>query len=527
LSGRHLIRSSALLLVCLFSRRADAQSTTSLLPDATVLPQRGLRFRGLSAWTRYDELLGNGGPRNIASSLATDSLTVAQLPSLSPTENAIRTASGLSAFRLTAGQIGAAADSRIVTAPLIVEYGLSSRLTLGVVVPLVETRTTIEAQLNPKLGRANVGPNPALTSDAVLSRNAAFVQSMTAAATALTARLAQCKSAPSGTGCSSLLAQQSEAQSLVQSTGTLASALANVYGTTKENANAFVPLATDPSQIAIDAKIATLRSQYAAFLGTDPISGNLTGANGPAANLQLQSLLKALGHDSLGSTDRSSIGDITVGAVYQLANTFGDTANAGRQYRVAVNGNFRFGTGQPGNQNRFFDLGTGYGQPGIEGGVAADVRLRGRLSASAIGSYTLQLGSMDVNRVPNAGNEIFPLTIPTTGTYSAGNVMSLSIVPRYRLSGYLGLTARYSIVRVGADQYTASSGTIASPGLGSQTAQQLGFGVAYATIVSPTRGPGAIPFEASFSHLETIAGSGGAPKAFRDQLELRVFLPRR
>ncbi|MDB4876187.1 MAG: hypothetical protein JWM41_2633 [Gemmatimonadetes bacterium] len=530
MSGRHLehlIRSSALLLVCLvclLSRRAAAQSTTSLLPDATVLPQRALRFRALSGWTRYDELLGNGGTHNVAAPLATDSLTPLQIPAFSSIQSAIAAASGLSAFRLTAGRLTAAADSRIVTAPLIVEYGLTSRLTLGIVVPLVETRTTLEAQLNPKLGSATVGPNPALTSSAVLGQNAAFVQSMTAAATSLNARLTQCQGAPSGTGCGSLLAQQSAVQSLIQTTNTLAPILARVYGTTKDNTQAFIPLATDPSQLAIAARIKSLSDQYTAFLGGNPISGTLAGANGRAANIQLQNLLTSLGHDTLQSTDHSGIGDITVGAVYQLANTFGDSTATGRQYRVALNGNFRIGTGKPANRNRFFDLATGYGQPGIEAGVAADVRLRGRLSASAIGSYTLQLGSVAVSGVPNSGDAVYPLTLPTPGTYSAGNVMSLSVIPRYQVAGYLGLTGRYSFVHVGADQYAGAP----SAGLAAQTAQQIGLGITYSTVVSRNRGPGAIPFEASFTHLETIAGSGGpTPKTFQDQIELRVFLPRR
>src|SRR6476469_3315561 len=74
LSVRHLIRASASLLLLLGARRSSAQSTTTLLPDATVLPSRAIRIRLLTSWTRADELLGNGGLRNLASPLASDSL---------------------------------------------------------------------------------------------------------------------------------------------------------------------------------------------------------------------------------------------------------------------------------------------------------------------------------------------------------------------------------------------------------------------------------------------------------------------
>jgi hypothetical protein len=65
-------------------------------------------------------------------------------------------------------------------------------------------------------------------------------------------------------------------------------------------------------------------------------------------------------------------------------------------------------------------------------------------------------------------------------------------------------------------------------GLSSSTAHQIGFGFTYSTIVGPNRAPGAIPFEVSYNHLETLAGSGGPVyKTFRDRVELRVYLPTR
>jgi hypothetical protein len=123
LSVRQVIRLSALLLVfsVVASHRTVAQSTTSLIPDATVLPKRGIAFRIASAWTRYDQLIGVGPAHNIASSLGTDSLGSALEPRFTPAEAAIRTLSESSNFRLTAGSVVAIGNSRIVTAPLIIQ----------------------------------------------------------------------------------------------------------------------------------------------------------------------------------------------------------------------------------------------------------------------------------------------------------------------------------------------------------------------------------------------------------------------
>lgn len=489
-----------------------------------MLPSRAFRVRALTSWNRYDELLGNGGSRNIGALLSADSLGSADIPALAPAENAIRGAAGLSNFRLNAGQLSAVADSRVLTAPLILEYGLSRRLTFGVVIPLVETRTSLAAGLNYQPGLANVGIN----GSAVVAANSAFVQSATSAANALQSQLNSCRATPATCPFSS--AQQVTAQGLIQSSN----ALAALYGASGTQPNqSFIPLDSSAVQAVIAGRAQTLHDQYSALLGADPIVGTLTGAHGPAANAQLQAILGALSHDTLQSIDRSSFGDITVGATYQFLNTYPDsgvTEPHGHYLRVAGNASYRIGTGEPANRNRFFDIGTGYGQPGVTGGLAADMQIAGKLSASAIGSYTAQFGTVPVSRVPNAGNGAFPLDLPTSGTYSAGNVMSLSIVPRYRLSGNFGLTGRYSMVHVASDTYTADAGSTsavpvsAGAGAASATAQQLGFGLTYGTIMSLDRGPGRLPFEVSFNHLETLSASGGpTPKSVVSQIELRVY----
>ena len=89
-----------------------------------MLAPGSLRVRVLSAFTRYDDLLGNGGTRNLGSLLTTDSLGPQQIASFTGTQTDIRTASGLSGFRLTAGRVGALGNARIVTAPLILEFGV-------------------------------------------------------------------------------------------------------------------------------------------------------------------------------------------------------------------------------------------------------------------------------------------------------------------------------------------------------------------------------------------------------------------
>jgi len=541
LSVRHIARSSAFLLLLVAANRIGAQSTNPLLPDATVLPSRGARIRSFAAFTRADELLGAGGLRNLAAPLAIDSLGTSALPLLAPAETTIRIASGLANFKLTAGNVVAVGNSRSVTAPLIIEYGVTRRVTLGVVVPLVETRTTLGYQLNPALGRANVGLNPAFgsTSSSILTQNGAVVTSLRAAADSLRGRMTTCAAAPADPVCAPLTGQTAAIQTLLQNTGTFASAIERLYGTDEAHpGQPLVPLAGDPAQIAIDAQFSALQKSYQTFLTKSIVAGNLAAALGPAANFQLQGLVNAFGRDSLASVDRSSIGDILVGATFQIANTFPDSVVRGdrrRHVRLAGNASFRIGTGQPGSRNRMFDYGTGYGQPGIILGLAGDAQFTPRFSASAVGNYTLQFGTIDVARVPNANYSLYPMQLGVPGTFSAGNVVELTAIPRYRLAGHFMINGQYSLLQTAADKYTLrpdslTAGIIppAPPyGNASSTAHQIGLGFSYSTAGGPEARPGAIPYEMSFTHIETIAGSGGPlRKTFRDAIELRVYLVR-
>ncbi len=549
---RHILGTSVLLLggLPLFPTRAAGQSApnvaalapNALQVDATVLQRHTFGVRVLTGFSRWTDLSGSGGSRNIAASIVVDSITPAQVTQLSATQTSIRTLTQSNAFNVTAGRITASADSRIVTAPLIVEYGLTSRLTLGVVVPLVETRTTFGGQLNGLTGApANVGANPGGSN---WTSTATLAKSLRDAATALKARLTSCQATPSGSGCADLLANQTTAQALIDQTAPFAGALETLYGVSASQPGTFfIPIEGGPTQTAVNGRIAALRAGYAAFNGSVADIAP-TGSAGPAANIALQNLLLQAGYDSLQSTDRSSIGDITLGATFQIANTFGDSVrmrSGSPLYRVAANAGFRFGTGQPAQRNTLFDNATGYGQPGVILGAAADLRFTRRVFLSTLGSYTKQIGSVDVKRVNNEADAVFPLTTPIAATYSAGDVATVTAIPRYRLGGSYAIDGVYSFTHIGGDTYSYDvppgpvpvpggpipiSGVIsggAEPGASAATTQQVGFGVTYSSAFAD-RNPGRFPYEVAFHHLAVISASGGpVAKTSTDVIQLRVF----
>ena len=170
--------SSALCSSCRLARAARSRNPRpAFRPTPRCCPATRSASAVSPASARFDELLGDGGTRNIASSFSVDSLGGAQIAAARFHAVAIRALTGNNAFSVKAGRSTAAANSRILTAPLMLEYGITSKLTLGVVVPLVETRTTLQAQFNRTLGIVNVGTESGARQ--TWATNASLVTSLT------------------------------------------------------------------------------------------------------------------------------------------------------------------------------------------------------------------------------------------------------------------------------------------------------------------------------------------------------------
>src|SRR5918999_3767097 len=146
---------------------ARAQTAVTRSDDAAPVPRGMARLRVVPSWSRFDTRFAGtpaDGPSTVplAAVLAADSLGVTQVPVLAPSEAALRTLTGDPAFRLSLGRSASVATSRIVTTAIVAEYGLTRRLTVGGVLPVVQTRTELFVTLNQDHAlNANVGPNPA------------------------------------------------------------------------------------------------------------------------------------------------------------------------------------------------------------------------------------------------------------------------------------------------------------------------------------------------------------------------------
>jgi hypothetical protein len=553
LTASHVVRLSRLFarrvaatlaLAVLAPAPAGAQTTLSHTEDAAPLPAGMLRLRVTSGWTRFDQRFsGAGGLTPLGAELATDSLGSTQLPRLAPVELALRTLANDARLRLSLGRLAIKSDARIVTLPVALEYGLTSRLSVGVLVPIVQSRRTVQPVIKGDTTLANVGFVPLARRTEAAAVNAAVAAAYQSAADNLGALIARCQQNPAAAGCAPYNANPAGATAARTQALSFAEA-ARAFGITATSA-LVAPRDKGALARAIDAQRVALNQRLQQYLGAGagsptPVFGaatdfsyiDLQGRNGIPG--LLQSPLGG-GLDSLHTTERVYLGDVAVGAQFMVFDRFqrDSLPPRGIQARLAVGGAVRFATSLPDSARNLVDMATGDGA-GVQLHGALDL-IGGRFGGTIAGRYVRSFArTVEASLL---GDPEAPWPYPLFGSRQrrAGDVAALDLTPRYFLSDWLALDAHYGLERIGPatwdtpldaaviDPCAACLLPGAPPPGAARTAQRVGLGIRYSTVDAYARSAATFPVEVSFTHLETMTGSPGMPKDTRDQIQVRLF----
>lgn len=531
-----------------------AQRVLGIGEDATIPDAGTLRLRVGVEWTRFNERFGRpdssgGRLQRLGAAFAPDTLGVRQVAVLAPLRDELRTLADIPSLGLSLGSPTADAEATVVRIPIDIELGLGRRLSLVARVPVVNSR--VDVVFDPR-GRApgNVGLNPAFTNSAFRKANAALVTQLAAARTRLQAALATCAASATTAQCTAVNANRANAQALLAATSAFAAGVAAVYGTDSVTGSPFVPVAGSSAQRAIEGRAAALNSLYRAYLGlgasdANPIAGVPAGAPTVMSLGDIQTALtdSAFGYalDSLTTVQRVGVGDIEIGAKFLLLDTFGSRAPGATPprrvaLRTAVGALVRLSTGKPPSPDNLVDIGTGDGQTDVEGRAVSDIFVGRRFWASAVARVGIQLPDRRTERVPDfVGELLVPLSRRGVVDRKLGDYVELEVTPRYVFGNSLAVAAQYGFRHKGADRYSGTfpgtdpSGAAADvnasalDGPGATTEHRFGAGVVFSTLSAYTAGRARLPLEVSYTHFQTLAGSGGQPKRFVTRLELRVF----
>jgi hypothetical protein len=112
---------------------------------------------------------------------------------------------------------------------------------------------------------------------------------------------------------------------------------------------------------------------------------------------------------------------------------------------------------------------------------------------------------------------------PVSGTWREGNAIQVDAMPRFLLTDYFTIHGAYTMRHQAASSYT-SPDVNEPPLFQASTEQRVGLGFGYSTVARYARSVATFPFEVFYTHLETIAATGGlTPKYRRDQIEFRIY----
>ena len=552
-AARHVRRLALVVaLAAMVSDAARAQTPLAQTPlaqtnDAAPIPKGAIRFTVSTGWTRYDGRFDEtGAVRSIDEELSTDSLGPRQLPRLAPVEGAFQVLANNPMQRLTLGKLSVQSDARIVTTPISIEYGVTRRLSFGVLVPIVQTSRSAITRVNARatgdtVRTSNTGFIPVGSRASVANDISSVVTALTTASTSVTALVGRCQINSTAAECDRIRGREAEASAAEKRAADFAGALRVVYGATEGTA-VVAPLAGSPLAKEIEAQRAALAVQLATFAPNTTI-GNLfnaptefsyadfQGRNGVPGLLQSE---LGGGLDSIRTARRIGLGDVELRAGFLvLDHTQADSLRSrGLQYRLAIGGSYRFATSRVDSARNLIDIGTGDGG-GAEVRSALDLAA-GRVGATIAGRYTKSFPrtlTAALVGYPEAG---FPYPLFGAVSRTAGDVVALDVTPRVFLGEWLSFEGQYGYEHAAAATFTSEGGTAADPCSACMplpnsvlpsdaTVHRAGVGIRYSTIDAFLRGRARYPIEVSYRHLETISGSAGAPKLFRDQIQVRLY----
>jgi hypothetical protein len=522
-----------------------AQVYPSHTEDAAPVPKGVLRMKVTTVWTRYDERFTATGTRPLSDDIATDSLGPQQFPFLTPVQDGLKTLTNDPLTRLTFGRLAAREDVRIVTTPFVFDYGVTRRFSIGVLVPLVQTRRNIQLRVNrDSLGRidttrGNVGWVPDLSRKQAAAANDAVFSGFQRAADSLGKLIANCPGNPTAAGCSTVLANAADAASTRIAAQQFATAVKATLGI--DSAKAYVaPRSKSDLQGRIHDQQNLLNAKVQKYLGAGAgASSDVYSTPNPFSYIDLQGrngvpgLLESPlggGLDSIQTTSSLRLNGFTVGAQYLLLDRFqmDSLPIRGIQTRILVGGAYRYQPQFVDSTRQLGTVPTGDGS-GLELRSAMDV-VSGRFGATIAGRYVKSFARTAEGPVQGdpAAFWITPVFGPVTAT--AGTIIGLDVTPRLFFGQWFALDGHYGIERQGATTFEVDPATQTcafcapfSPITSARTSQVLGLGFRYSTALAYLRGLARTPVEISYTHLEAFSGDPTVPKISRDQIQMRLY----
>ena len=497
--------------------------------DEAPPPARGvLRLLLPLVWGRWDQRFGAGTAGRATGELEplgvdflSDSLGVTQLPFLAPSQSAIQTASGLSAFAVNLGGSNLQLNANVRSMPIGFAVGLTSRLSFSVLVPLVRSRVEAFFQRDTTLAtRGNVGWNPAVGTP---SQYTAFRQQVD---TALLALRAQAASGPAALRAQAQAALAQLGPFLCNlfalAGGSAAAPTSACYAAVPVSAAPLLPVGTTAAGDSITTRLrrdSTSYAQLAAqYLGAGVALPAFTaGFALPAAPLTRDDFQQFLmdsafgaGGDSLAMVLHTRLGDVQAAATYILVQR--------PSWRSLVTATVRLPTGMVDSPSNFIDVGTGDHALGVELGTRNDIGVGRSFRVVAGGRIGFDAGDQIYRRISPSQLPIAPFAQLAQVHRSLAGWLAFDVSPTWLVDDAFSLRVRYAYFNRGVTHYryvdAGDSARIGLPAsvLDAETAERwmrAGAAVTFSTLARFAAGRATLPYTLTVGYQDTFWGRGG------------------
>jgi len=487
--------------------------------ERTDVPARGVvRVTFDPRIMTWNDQFTDAGRMKLGAPLTGDTVGGRYIPVVARLEQNVRVASGLSGFMasLGAGLLSVRQERR--TYPMMAELGLTNRLSVSLMVPMVRVATQASLQLSNR--GANLGVNPLVlnTLGARGTDSVFFAQFDTA--------LAQFdrQIAAGQYGCTSPPAPCAARDSSAYWRTVRDALRGSVYGV-GQTGSPFLPLDTSTAGQAIDAAIARIQQGLNVTFGIAGFDTTVALASDTLTGAAFEQILLSPDPNGFGYATvpfvrnfRYRMGDVELAAKYRLL--------AGAHYAAALQALVRLPTGAKDSASDLLRQSIGDHQLDLEGRLMQELSV-GPLWLNVAVRAGMQRPGTQVRRVAPWDAFLVPAAATADLRWDPGDYVGVDVAPLVRLAPEFaaGFTAGY--FSKARDHYAFQSPQdsvalatrlgfpTAASVLDQGTAQRwlrLGFAVTYHV-------PGV---EGGFSIEQTVSGAGLVPGATVYRLVLRA-----
>jgi hypothetical protein len=504
----------ALLLACP-ALTGGAGFAAAQSVERTDVPARGvLRVTFDPRIMTWNDQFTGAGRMRLGAPLTGDTVGGRYIPVVARLEQNVRVASGLAGFvaSLGAGLLSVRQERR--TYPMMAELGVTNRLSVSLMVPMVRVATRASLQLSS--AGANLGVNPlVLNTLGARGTDSVFFAQFDTALARLDQQVAGCAPLPSPCAARDSSAQWHAVRDALHG---------SVYGV-GQTGSPFLPLDTSTAGRAIDSAVARIQQGLSVTFGIAGFDTAVALAADTLTGTTFQQILLSPDPSGFGyaiqafrQNFRYRMGDVELAAKYRLL--------AGAHYAAAVQALVRLPTGGQDSANDLLIPSVGDHQLDLEGRLMQELTV-GPLWLNLAIRAGMQRPGTRVRRVAPWDAFLVPAAATTNLRWDPGDYVGVDVAPLVRLAPELaaGFTAGY--FSKARDHYafqSAQDSVALATRMGFPTAAgvldeatsqrwlRLGFAVTYH----------APSVEGGFSIEQTVSGAGLVPGATVYRLVLRT-----